>query len=92
MVLAKQDIEEAQIRREIIQVLEKRGVGKTCCPSEIPRKLFPKRWRDYMALTRLVAVQMVKEGLLDIYQRGKKVEIDNIKGPIRLRLKSSFTD
>ena len=92
MVLAKQDSEEAQIRQEIILVLEKRGIGKTCCPSEIPRKLFPKRWRDYMTLTRLAAVEMAKEGLLDICQRGKKVENYNLKGPIRLRLKSSLTE
>jgi len=78
----------SKIRAAILTTLAKRGPGKTCCPSEIPRKLFPNKWRDHMELTRSVSWELVREEVLEICQRGKVVTNENTKGPIRLRLKS----
>ena len=47
-----------------------------------------ERWRELMDATRAVAVELVDEGVVDITQRGEKVDAMNepIRGPIRLRL------
>ena len=41
-----------------------------------------------MELTREVAKELVKEGKLDIMQKGKVVDPNSFKGPIRLRLRA----
>ena len=39
-----------------------------------------------MQATRDVAVQMAQQGRLEITQKGRPVDLDSFKGPIRLRL------
>ena len=39
-----------------------------------------------MPLTREIAVDCAEEGLLQIEQKGKRVDPKELKGPIRLRL------
>jgi hypothetical protein len=74
-----------------------RGPEKTCCPSEIPRLLLgnknAKAWRECMPLVRKIAIELVKEGKIEILQRGRVVSLEemgedgeDIKGPIRLRM------
>ena len=77
------------VRTAILSTLNKRGPGKTCCPSEIPRKLFADQWRNYMELTRSVAWELAREDLLEVCQKGEVIIAGNVKGPIRLRLKTS---
>ncbi len=61
-------ISSAALRAEILRILQSRGPGQTCCPSEVPRRLLPGgNWRDLMDDTRSVAVQMVHEGILGQY-------------------------
>ena len=43
-------------------------------------------WRKYMPLTREVAGECARDGQLEILQKGKQVDPDSYKGPIRLRL------
>lgn len=79
-----------KIERGILQVLEARG-AKTCCPSEIPRKIFPADWRCWMDTTRDVARKLAKDRVIDITQNG--VPIDPNRewvGPIRLRAGKNF--
>lgn len=48
-----------------------------------------ERWRELMDATRAVAVELVREGVVDITQRGVSVSLkknEPIRGPIRLRL------
>lgn len=45
-----------------------------------------------MDATRAVAVELVKEGVVDITRRGVKVDPDAIRGPIRLRLSPRRAD
>ena len=79
-------------------MLSQREYPKTCCPSEVARGLSVNEleaidcesWRDAMAPIREEAWRMKIDGLLDITQKGevvKEVELDLIKGPIRLRSK-----
>jgi hypothetical protein len=78
---------DKKISDEIIEMLLRRDVGKTICPSEVARKLYPDDWRDEMEHVRSVAKELVKSGKIAITQAGQEVDPDHFKGAIRLRLK-----
>ena len=63
-----------------------RGPDKTVCPSEIARELFPNNWRKHMPEVRDVAVELQKQGKVSITQKGQAVDVDHIKGPIRIKI------
>jgi len=79
-----------EISQEMITLVEKRGPDKTCCPSEVPRKLFKSRWREYLDLTRYVAFHLAKTGEIEICKKGVKVEDESVGGAIRLRVKLKY--
>ena len=73
-------------REAILDLLNKRGPGKTICPSEIlPLEL--KKDKDVMEEVRESAKLLVLENKIEITQSGKVIDPNSIKGPIRLRLK-----
>jgi hypothetical protein len=81
---------EEDIREAIQNLLEKRGEGKTICPYEASRAVFGGmhgNGREFMDRTRAVARTMVDEGRIEVCQKGQVVDMDNCKGPIRLRMK-----
>lgn len=82
---------EKEIEDAIFALATKRGDKKTLCPSEIPRLILKfKNWRDYMDLTRTVAFRMAHSGIVDVMQKGKRIntdEFDSVRGPIRLQLR-----
>lgn len=84
------DPEEGRIREAITELLEKRDPGKTICPSEASRGVFGTKGneREYMDRTRDVVREMVGEGAVEVCQRGEVIDMDAVKGPIRLRKKS----
>ena len=56
-----EESEEALIAECILNLVNKRGIGKTICPSEVPRALYDKNtWRSKMEFTRQVAFELVK--------------------------------
>lgn len=75
-----------KISDTILEMLLTRGEGKTICPSEVARKLFPDDWRSHMEAVRIEARKLVKEGKLVITQKGVVVDPETSKGAIRLRL------
>lgn len=83
---------EEQVRAAIAGLLQEREPPKTLCPSEVARSLAPDAWRPLMPQVRAVAIAMAKEGVLDILQRGVKVDLDEpLRGPIRLAGNSPAT-
>lgn len=76
-----------QLRTTVLDLLLRRGIESSICPSEVVRKICPENWRDHMDDMRCVARQMRSEGLIDITQKGIILTEDNWKGPIRLKLK-----
>ena len=78
---------DKNISDEILEMLLRRHPGKTICPSEVARKLFPENWWDEMEHVRAVAKELVKNGKIVITQAGQEVDPDDFKGAIRLRLK-----
>ena len=78
--------DKLQIEDAINALLQKRGPGKSICPSEVARDLAGDReWRELMGPVRLVAIDLMRQGKLIITQRGKVVDPDNFRGPVRLR-------
>ncbi|WP_316739105.1 DUF3253 domain-containing protein [Pedobacter aquatilis] len=74
------------IATAILSTAKIRGADKSTCPSEIARDLFPDDWRTHMAAVLAVAIDLQKQGKIVITQKGNPVDIDNIKGPVRIKL------
>lgn len=76
----------AEIADAILAVSAARGAEKTTCPSEIARMLFPGDWRKYMDNVVEVAVRLQRSGKVVITQKGLPVDVDQIRGPIRIKM------
>ena len=74
------------IKKKILQTAIERGKGKSTCPSEIARMMFPDDWRRHMVEVREVTVELQRQGKVIITQKGEPVDIDHIKGPIRISI------
>lgn len=77
-------VSDADIERTILALLAQRDEGKTICPSEAARALANDDFRPLMEDVRRVADRM---GEVEITQKGRAVDLDAARGPIRLRLK-----
>ncbi len=73
-------------RAAILDLVTARGAGKTICPSEAARRIDPENWRPHLSLIREVAAQLTDEGRLQVFRKGKPVDIRAVKGVIRLGL------
>lgn len=73
----------------ILSLLAAREPGKSVCPSEAARRLDNVDWRGRMDEVRAAAAALVRDGVLDVTQKGEVVDIASARGPIRLRLRSS---
>jgi len=75
----------------ILELLKKRGAGKTICPSEVlPESL--KQERAHMENVRASARRLVAQGKIVITQNGQIVDPSTAKGPIRLKLITKLND
>ncbi len=63
-----------------------RGLDKTICPSEVARAMFPDNWRKHMSQIRDVAIALQQQGKVSITQKGAAVDVQHIKGPIRIKI------
>jgi hypothetical protein len=73
----------AQIEETMIALVDKRGEGKTICPSEVARAIageHPDAWGRLMQPVRRVAVRLTKEGRVTIMRKGKPADPDDFKG------------
>ena len=74
------------LKRDILQLLATRERGKTICPSEVLPPEYKKN-KIKMERVRSAARILVHEGKIEITQKGRAVDPDSFRGPIRLRLK-----
>ncbi|MBN8739780.1 MAG: DUF3253 domain-containing protein [Xanthomonadaceae bacterium] len=73
--------------RECLLALLRDNRDAGICPSEAARELAGQlgtEWRDLMRPVRLVAAELAREGRLEIRQDGKRVDILDARGPLRL--------
>ena len=71
----------------MIDLLSKRPAGTSICPSEVARASFAQDWRENMESVRRAARRLVARGQVDILQKGRIVDADRARGPIRIRLR-----
>lgn len=74
---------DAAIEAAIAAALDRRGCGKSLCPSEVARGL-AENWRPLVAEIRRVAQDMADRGLVQVTQKGRPVDARHARGPIRL--------
>ncbi|WP_346922261.1 DUF3253 domain-containing protein [Glutamicibacter creatinolyticus] len=76
---------ERRIAAAIRSLLRKRE-GSSACPSEIAKIVRGEggQWRQHMDQVRQVAFHMAHNGELVVTQKGKPVELESVRGPIRL--------
>lgn len=76
----------SSIEKTILAMAAERGVDKTICPSEVARALFETHWRKHMEEVRQAAITLQQNGKVCITQKGKPVDVNHIKGPIRIKI------
>jgi hypothetical protein len=78
---------DVRARDAILELLDARGPEKTICPSEAARALAGDTdFRPYMDPVRAAAAKLADEGRIEVTQKGERVKIGEVKGPIRLGL------
>ena len=78
--------EHSNILTTILFIAKQRGTEKSTCPSEIARLLFPDNWRQHMQDVVDAATELHNEGKVLITQKGKPIDVNHIKGPIRIKI------
>ena len=79
---------DEQLERAVLALLERRGRGRTICPSEAARLVHGgdgEGWRDLMEPARRAARRLVAAGDVEITQGGRVVDPSTATGPIRIR-------
>lgn len=74
------------IESAILALVEQRGAGKSICPSEAARAVWPEDWQRRMREVRSVAIGLARKGEISILRKGKPVDPDDFKGVYRLSL------
>lgn len=82
---AAAEVDDRAIEATILELLAKRAVTSSICPSDAARALGGEEWRDLMEDTRRVAWRLVDEGRVQITQGGEPVDRATMRGPIRIR-------
>lgn len=77
--------EQGRLRAVILDLLERRGPGKTICPSDAARAVAGADFRPLMDMARAAAAELVDDGTIEVTQGGEVVDIAQARGPIRLR-------
>lgn len=77
---------QKDIKTTILTVAKNRGPEKSTCPSEIARMLFPDDWRKHMSEVVDVAINLHHQGKVAITQKGIPIDVQHIKGPIRIKI------
>lgn len=81
---------DATVRLAIADLLAQRSAEATVCPSEVARALSADDWRPLMPQVRAVAIEMARQGDLEIRQHGQALSAEAaLRGPIRLGRTSS---
>jgi hypothetical protein len=65
-------------------LLRHRGPDKTICPSDVARVVFGEAFRARMQAVRAALFARVRVGELEVRQKGKVVQPDAARGPLRI--------
>lgn len=78
----------ADAEAAILTLLDRRDPGTTICPSEAARALGgDDGFREHMDEVRAAAASLRSRGMIEVTQRGRAVDPESARGPIRLGLR-----
>lgn len=77
---------QTDILHTILSIAIQRGPEKSTCPSEIARMLFPEDWRKHMKNVVDAAIDLHNQGKVVITQKGIPIDVNQLKGPIRIKI------
>lgn len=72
----------------ILELLDGRRDGATICPSDAARAAGGDDWRPLMQPVRMAARRLAQDGRVVVTQRGRIVDPDDARGPIRIGLRA----
>ena len=73
------------LERAILDLLDERA-PKTICPSDVARRVGTESgWRDLMQPVRDAASRLVRQGEVEVTQKGTVVDVLTVRGPVRIR-------
>ncbi|SUE44320.1 DUF3253 domain-containing protein [Roseomonas gilardii] len=75
-----------RIAESIRRLATQRGAEKSICPSEVARELGGESWRGLMRPVRDTAMELARQGEIEVLRKGKPVEPGEVRGVIRLRI------
>ncbi|OYX15098.1 MAG: hypothetical protein B7Z16_13745 [Algoriphagus sp. 32-45-6] len=74
-----------EVLRTAILDFCRRRKGKSFCPSEVARQMYPEDWSLFMTDIQKVMMEMYREGLIQITQGGELIDPNQPpKGPVRI--------
>ena len=77
---------DAELERTILSLLDDRAQSSTICPSDAARAVgTADSWRSLMDPARDAARRLVEAGEVVITQGGEVVDLDTVRGPVRIR-------
>lgn len=78
--------------RAVVMALARRRSPATICPSDAARVAGGEAWRTLMPAARAVARDLVREGTVEVLQKGRPLAADEEwVGPVRVRLLAEGT-
>jgi hypothetical protein len=78
-------VDDDLLESTMLDLLGKRAVTSSICPSDAARAVGGEEWRELMDDTRRVAWRLVDEGRVRITQGDEAVDRETVRGPIRIR-------
>lgn len=78
---------DEDIQTAVLDIVARRGLESSACPSEVARQLQADNWHALMPRVREVAARLALDGKIRVTQRGVVLPPTRPwTGPIRLRL------
>lgn len=79
------------LAQAVLALRDARAPGASICPSDAVRVAHTgdgEGWRGLMDATRTAACRLADAGRVEITQRGQPVDLDRVRGSIRIRLRT----
>lgn len=81
---------DGRLRTAILDLLAARAATSTICPSDAARAVGGTGWRAAMPRARDAAARLADERVVEVRQRGERVDVRTARGPVRIARGADF--
>jgi hypothetical protein len=81
-----------KIEAAILALAGARGTASSVSPEDVAKSLAPEAWRPLLGAVRRGAAGLAAAGRIDILRKGKPIDPAELRGVIRLRIRSTTGD